>query len=226
MYKLLYVEDEPFLAKIVKDSLESRGYEITHVGDGGEVMKVFHECNPDLCVLDVMLPNIDGFELAHRIREVNEHIPILFLTAKDQSEDVITGFKQGGNDYVRKPFSMEELILRIENLLNLAGMKPVEESEEIPIRDYTFYPFKMQLHHDGEVIQLSNRETEIIKLLCGHMNKRIERTKILNVVWGNDSFFNSRNLDVYIKKVRDYFGRDDKIKILTLKGVGYHFLVE
>ena len=226
MYKLLYVEDEPFLAKIVKDSLESRGFDITHVADGAKVLDAFKEFQPDLCVLDVMLPNVDGFELSKLIREVDDHVPILFLTAKDQSEDVVTGFKQGGNDYVRKPFSMEELILRIENLLKLSGMKQEEDAEEFSIRDYKFYPYKMQLHLNGDVIQLSNRETEIIKLLCSHVNKRLERNTILNKVWGNDSFFNSRNLDVYIKKVRDHFSHDDKIKILTLKGVGYHFLVE
>jgi DNA-binding response OmpR family regulator len=226
MYKLLYVEDEPFLAKIVKDSLETRGYEIVHVADGAEVVKAFRDQSPDLCLLDVMLPNIDGFELAGKIRDINQDVPILFLTAKDQSDDVVTGFKQGGNDYVRKPFSMEELILRIENLLKLTNNKKSENVEELTIRRYKFFPFKMQLEYEGKVTNLSHRETEIIKLLCNHMNKRLERKEIMQAVWGNDSFFNSRNLDVYIKKIRDHFAADEKIKILTLKGVGYHFLVE
>lgn len=226
MNRLLYVEDEPFLAKIVKDSLESRGYEILHVSDGALVEEAFIDYKPDLCILDIMLPNIDGFDLAEKIRSLDKEVPIIFLTAKDQSNDVINGFNKGGNDYVRKPFSMEELILRVENLLKLTHNRNEDNAEMIQIRSYQFYPFKMQLKHDSSTIDLSHRETEIIKLLSQHINKRLERGKILMEVWGNDSFFNSRNLDVYIKKVRDHFAADDKVKILTLKGVGYHFLVE
>ena len=226
MNRLLYVEDEPYLAKIVKDSLESRGYEILHVGDGALVEEAYKEYKPDLCILDIMLPNVDGFELAERIRSHDVEVPIIFLTAKDQSDDVINGFNKGGNDYVRKPFSMEELILRVENLLKLTHNRNDDNAEMIQIRGYQFFPFKMQLKHNGETVDLSHRETEIIKLLSQHINKRLERSKILMDVWGNDSFFNSRNLDVYIKKVRDHFAADEKIKILTLKGVGYHFLVE
>ena len=225
MSRILYVEDEPFLAKIVKESLESRGFEILHISDGGRAMEAFQEQQPELCVLDIMLPEKDGYEIAAEIREIDHEVPIIFLTAKDQTHDVINGFNQGGNDYIKKPFSMEELILRIQNLLNLT-QKKVKEQKEIKRGSFVFQPLPMLLTYGDDQIHLSHRESEILKLLCEHQNQRLERKKILMKVWGDDSFFNSRNLDVYIRKLRKYFSPDDSVQIVTLKGVGYHFLVE
>lgn len=225
MSRILYVEDEPFLAKIVKESLESRGFEINHISDGGQAIKAFRDQHPDLCVLDIMLPVKDGYEIAAEIREIDDQVPIIFLTAKDQSHDVINGFNKGGNDYIKKPFSMEELILRIQNLLNLTQKKVIEQ-KEIKIGSFVFQPLPMLLTYGDDHIQLSHRECEILKLLCEYKNQRLERKKILMKVWGDDSFFNSRNLDVYIRKLRKYLSPDDKVQIVTLKGVGYHFLVE
>lgn len=225
--RILYVEDEPFLAKIVKESLESRGLDVVLVNDGDKAVETFHHINPDICVLDVMLPNRDGFSIGEEIRAHNPSVPIIFLTAKVQTEDLLRGFESGGNDYIRKPFSVEELIVRIQNLLNLVhtGKQERNAGEIVPIGMYQFYPQKLELHYQEEIRKLSHRETQILQLLTSNQNYAVKRTDILNEVWGDDSFFNSRNLDVYIKKLRDYLKKDDNVQIITLKGVGYHFVV-
>jgi two-component system response regulator VicR len=225
--KVLYVEDEPFLSKIVKESLESRGYEVCLVMDGAKVLPALKDFRPDLCVLDVMLPNVDGFSLGRVIKEMEPELPILYLTAKDQTADVLEGFAAGGNDYLRKPCSLEELVVRIQNLLMLANRKPLSKSpEEVSLGDYQFNRLKYELRYkDGSSRQLSHKEVELLKLFSQHINQKIERQLILDTVWGDDSFFNSRNLDVYITKLRRYFKKDPKIQIKTLRGVGYRFVV-
>ncbi|MDX2247197.1 MAG: response regulator transcription factor [Bacteroidia bacterium] len=225
--RILYVEDEPFLAKIVKESLESRGFEVMMVHDGAKVMQAFHQQAPDICVLDVMLPNVDGFELGKKIRAENASIPIIFLTAKVQTEDLLSGFSSGGNDYIRKPFSVEELIVRINNLLKLtkAGKSQGNEQETILLGEYRFFPRKYELHHGKDIRKLSHREAQLLQILADHRNYSVKRTDMLNQVWGDDSFFNSRNLDVYIARLRDYLKADETVQIITLKGVGYHFRV-
>lgn len=226
--KVLYVEDEPFLGKIVKESLESREFDVEMVADGAKVMDAYEAFQPDICVLDVMLPNRDGFSLGQEIREKNPRIPIIYLTAKTQTQDLLKGFDAGGNDYVKKPFSMEELIVRIENLLSLTdGYLPDSpELNELQFGSFTFHPLRYELHQGGEIKKLSHREAQLLTILLQHKNQAIDRRKILKEVWGDDSFFNSRNLDVYITKLRDYLKEDEKVKIITLKGIGYHFLVE
>lgn len=227
--KILYVEDEVFLAKIVKEGLESRGYEVRLVTEGGSVPKAFAEWQPDICVFDVMLPQKDGFELAELIRQNDQETPILFVTAKNETEDVVRGFKVGGNDYIRKPFSLEELVVRLENLLQLTRQSPARQMQKelIQLGDFTFSPTKLELAHPEQgATQLSYREVQILNLLCAHTNKVLERKELLLEVWGDDSFFNSRNLDVYIRKLRSYLAKDDRVNILTLKGVGYRFSVE
>ncbi|MCB9082242.1 MAG: response regulator transcription factor [Lewinellaceae bacterium] len=226
--KILYVEDEVFLGKIVKESLESRDFQVTMVSDGNEVMQAFESFSPDLVVLDVMLPNRDGYELGTLIREKNTQIPILFLTAKTQTEDLLRGFQAGGNDYIRKPFSMEELIVRIHNLLKLtqegnSSPSIPGEADKIPIGQYTFFPVKYELRRQEHVRKLSHREAELLKILAQHHNQTLERKVILQQLWGDDSFFNSRNLDVYITRLRDYLRDDPAVQIITLKGVGYQF---
>ena len=223
--KILYVEDELFLGKIVRESLESRGFEVIMEGDGAKVTELFRKTKPDICVLDVMLPNKDGFTIADEIRELDEDVPIIFLTAKTQTEDVVKGFSLGGNDYVRKPFSMEELIVRIQNLLR---NKP-EESQKInggiaTLGKYSFQVNRQVLSIGKEEKKLSFRESELLKLLYENKEKIIDRKDILNLLWGNDSFFNSRNLDVYITKLRSYLKEDPALEIITIKGVGYRFV--
>lgn len=226
MTKILYVEDEPFLGKIVKESLESRNYQVKMVADGAQVLAVYEEWQPDICVLDVMLPNKDGFTLGKEISALNEGMPIIFLTAKNQTNDLLEGFKSGGNDYIKKPFSMEELIVRIQNLLSLSAHNASQINlDEIIIGNYIFYPLKYQLVQNQHIQKLSHREAELLKIFTNNQNKAVSRKEILLKIWGDDSYFNSRNLDVYIKKLRNYLKRDTAIKIVTLKGVGYHFTV-
>jgi two-component system, OmpR family, response regulator VicR len=228
--RVLYVEDEPFLGKIVKESLESRGFLLHWVQDGAAVMDAFLDCQPNICILDVMLPNRDGFSIGKEIRKHSPELPIIFLSAKDQTEDVLHGFSSGGNDYLRKPFSQEELIVRIHNLVSLTqGKSEDKDSPADPavhlLGKYSFYPEKQSLiDPNHQVRQLSYRESRLLSLLCAKPNAVIQRKDILIELWGNDSFFNSRNLDVYIAKMRDYFKADSGIQILTLKGVGYRFV--
>jgi DNA-binding response OmpR family regulator len=226
--KILYVEDESFLGKIVKESLESRGYVVSMEEDGGKAVALYHSCKPDICILDVMLPNKDGFQIAEEIRAVDEKIPILFLTAKSQTEDLVKGFKIGGNDYIRKPFSMEELIVRLENILNYTG-KSINSSDNkdiIHIGNYNFHLPRQLLSGKDDEYKLSFREAELLKVLYQNKDKIIDRREILNLLWGNDNFFNSRNLDVYITKLRGYLKADPSVEILTIKGIGYRFLID
>ncbi|PZR20983.1 MAG: DNA-binding response regulator [Citrobacter freundii] len=223
--KVFYVEDELFLGKIVKESLESRGFEVIMESDGGKATAAFQKSNADICVLDVMLPNKDGFTIADEIRDINEDIPIIFLTAKTQTEDVVKGFALGGNDYIRKPFSMEELIVRIQNALRNKNAAPEKiTGDQITIGKYSFHLNRQLLQIGGEEKKLSYREAELLKLLYQNRDKIIDRRDILNLLWGNDSFFNSRNLDVYITKLRGYLKDDPALEILTIKGIGYRFV--
>ncbi len=223
--KILYVEDELFLGKIVKETLEGRGFEVSMETDGDKVVPLFQEVEPDICVLDIMLPNKNGFDIAEDIRKLNDDVPIIFLTAKTETEDVVKGFKLGGNDYIRKPFSMEELIVRIENLLRVKKENALAVSgDAINLGGYTFHLNKQVLSFKEEEKKLSYRESELLKYLFANRNSVIDRKDLLNHIWGNDSFFNSRNLDVYITKLRSYLKEDTAIEILTIKGVGYRFV--
>jgi DNA-binding response OmpR family regulator len=225
--KILYVEDELFLGKIVKESLESRQFDVTMESDGVNVLSVFKTLNPDVCVLDVMLPNKDGFTIAGEIREINATVPIIFLTAKTQTDDLVKGFSIGGNDYIRKPFSMEELIVRIENALRFKeqGARTGNGKDTLQIGKYNFYVSRQLLSGFNDERKLSFRESELLKLLYENREKIIDRKDILNLLWGNDSFFNSRNLDVYITKLRSYLKEDDLLEIITIKGIGYRCVI-
>lgn len=224
--KIFYVEDELFLGKIVKESLESRGFEVIMESDGARATAVFKNAKPHVCVLDIMLPNKDGFSIADEIRELDEEVPIIFLTAKTQTEDVVKGFTLGGNDYIRKPFSMEELIVRIQSVLK----HKTEASQKITgdavtMGKYNFQVNRQVLSNGKEDRKLSYRENELLKLLYENRDRIIDRRDILNLLWGNDSFFNSRNLDVYITKLRSYLKEDPSLEIITIKGIGYRFIV-
>jgi DNA-binding response OmpR family regulator len=225
MAKILYAEDETFLGKIVKESLESRGYTVFMETDGARVINLFKKVNPDICVLDIMLPNKDGFEIAEEIRHFDNDIPLIFLTAKTQTEDVVKGFKLGGNDYIRKPFSMEELIVRIQHALK---QKPTDENstqgDAWLLGRFQFFVNRQSLMDGSEERKLSFREAELLKYLFINRNKVVDRKEILNLLWGNDSFFNSRNLDVYMAKLRGYLKEDPSLEIITVKGVGYRFV--
>ncbi len=228
--KILYVEDELYLGKIVKESLESRDFEVKMLSNGFNILPVVKDFQPHICVLDVMLPKKDGFTIGQEIREQRPELPIIFLTAKNQLQDIVKGFNSGGNDYIKKPFSMEELIVRIHNILNLSNQhtkkRKSASDSSVAIGGYTFYPNKFELHFNGEIKKLSNRETQLLSVFATHQNQAIDRKDILMKVWGDDSIFNSRNMDVYIKKLRAFLEQDKNLKIVTLKGFGYHFVVE
>jgi DNA-binding response OmpR family regulator len=221
--RVLYVEDEVFLAKIVSETLQGRGYEVVLENDGANALSQFLATKPDVCILDIMLPHKDGFIIADEIREKDSTVPIIFLSAKSQTSDVINGFKMGGNDYIRKPFSIEELIIRIENVVK-QKTQAAEEQDEVTLGQYLFNSKRQTLNHPKENRKISYRESELLKLLYENRDSIVERTEILNLLWGSDSFFNSRNLDVYITKLRSYLKLDPAIEIITIKGVGYRFV--
>jgi DNA-binding response OmpR family regulator len=223
--KVLYIEDEPFLGRIVKESLESRDFDVTMLTDGKQTTSIIEKVKPDICVLDIMLPVKDGYSIAKEIRYLNPIIPIIFVTAKIQTEDLLKGFEAGGNDYIRKPFSMEELIVRINNLLQLHKQKSSPMQECMDIGKFKFNPLRYELKIATSVRKLSHREANLLMILAENRNGTTNRKDILMRLWGDDSFFNSRNLDVYITKLRDYLKEDPTLEIITIKGIGYHFAV-
>jgi len=229
--KILYVEDEPFLAQIVQESLESRNFRVMLVRNGADAVEAFKSFLPDICVLDVMLPHKDGFTISKEIKALKSDMPVIFLTAKTQTEDLLQGFGSGGNDYLRKPFSMEELIARIHNLLRMAqnnhqSMQPHGDSEKISIGSFSFFPSLCELHGAGVVKKISHREARLLQLLINNPGKPVLRKNILLDLWGDDSFYNSRSLDVYVSRMREYFSADPTVEIVTIKGVGYHFSIK
>jgi len=226
--KILYIEDEPYLGKIVKETLQKEDFIVEWRTDGATVLGAFATFSPDICVLDIMLPNVDGYTLCEQIRKHHPSLPIIFLTAKTETADLVNGFEAGGTDYIRKPFSMEELIVRIHNQLKLVeGVKSdlASQPEEIILGKYRLYPRRYELCAPSKTIKLSQRDMEVLSLLVAHRNQNFDRKHLLMNVWGDDSFFNSRTLDVYIRKLRNYFAEDPSIEIVTLKGKGYLFLV-
>lgn len=224
--KILYVEDELSLGKIVKESLQRRGFDVILESDGAKALALFKQTNPAVCVLDIMLPNKDGFEIAEEIRALDPQVPILFLTAKTQTADLVKGFTLGGNDYIRKPFSLEELIVRIDNVLRKTGKPLAAPVDHVKIGKFRFYTNRQVLTNGREEKKLSYRESELLKLLYENRDGIIDRKSILNLLWGNDSFFNSRNLDVYITRLRMCLKEDENLEILTIKGVGYRFVLD
>lgn len=225
--KILYIEDELFLGKIVKETLESQSFEVSWETDGARVMNRFNSFIPDICVVDIMLPNIDGYSLCRQIRGLYPTLPIIFLTAKSETADLVKGFEAGGTDYIRKPFSMEELIVRIKNQLNLKntnGNQAVTRDQEIKLGTYTFSPGRYELRAPSGMVKLSQRDMQVLSMLCANINRVTDRRELLLSVWGDDSFFNSRNLDVYIRKLRTLLSEDPTIEIQTIKGKGYLFI--
>lgn len=222
---ILYVEDELNLGTIVSETLEQKGFAVTLVKDGAQVLPAIAKQVPELIVLDVMLPNVDGFTIGKKIKELYPQLPIIFLTAKTQTKDVVEGFQSGGTDYMRKPFSVEELIARIHNQLALQAL-PVSSEGVIKMGSFNYYPKKLLLQQGEQQWQLSSREAEILNVFSRYINTTIDRKQLLLEVWGDDSFFHSRNLDVYIRKLREYFQADAHIHIITLKGKGYQFVID
>lgn len=219
--KILYIEDEEVLAMLVRDHLAKHDYDVHWSGHGGEAYDMFEKVKPDLCILDIMLPGVNGYDIGKLIRKADHEVPIIYLTAKSESRDVVEGFRSGGNDYLRKPFSLEELMVRVHNLLAMSGRK---SPGQYRIGDINFDPVRMTIGRGVDVVTLSHRENELLKMFIHEIGLPVERRKILLQVWGDDHFFNSRNLDVYVTKLRKYLKMDPGVQLLTLKGVGYQLV--
>lgn len=220
---ILLAEDEPALGQIIKESLETRDFDVLLCTNGEEALKTYNLEQPKLLVLDVMMPKKDGFTLAKDIRSIDNDIPIIFLTAKSQTQDVIEGFTIGGNDYLKKPFSMEELIIRIHNLLNRSALE--KEKESYTIGDFIFdFPKQTLTYNIDEPIQLTHREADLLFHLIKNKNQVLDRSVILNKLWGNDDFFNGRSMDVFITKLRKKLKKDQSIQILNVRGFGYKLI--
>lgn len=225
--KILLVEDDNNLGNILSEYLELKGYGITLCTDGESGYEQFRNQQYDLCVLDVMMPRRDGFSLARAIRKENETIPIIFLTAKSMKEDKIEGFSIGGDDYITKPFSIEELLLRIQAVLKRCrSQQPAETSNTVfTIGRYVFDYRNQLLVLDDHERRLTSREAELLKLLSEHRNTVLRRETALIHVWGDDNYFNGRSMDVYITKLRKYLRDDPKVEIVTVHGTGFKMLV-
>lgn len=227
--KILLVEDDEALSFIVKDNLEQHNYHVDVAEDGELALELFNNANFDLILLDVMLPKKDGFQVAESIRKSNEQIPIIFLTARSMTEDRIIGLTLGGDDYIPKPFSMEELLLKIKIFLKRSASQPVANntnSKSISIGDFEFYPDDLTLSIDGNSRTLTLKESELIKYFAVNTNKVLSRKEILQNIWGSDDYFLGRSLDVFISRLRKYFKDDPNIKITNLHGIGFRFSVK
>ena len=222
---ILYVEDDESLSFVTRDNLELQGYRITYCEDGRKAREVIHREEFDLCILDVMLPEVDGFTLAREIRKFNPHVPILFLTAKSLKEDRIHGLKIGADDYITKPFSIEELILKIEVFLRRSRViQPT--SNRIRIGRFELdYP-NLTLYYRDQEKRLTQKEADLLKLLADNRNEIIKRSTILEKLWGQDDYFLGRSLDVFISRLRKYLRSDEKLKIENIHGVGFRLLAE
>ena len=221
--KILYVEDDPNLAFATKDNLEAYDYEVVHAEDGAEALDVINKEHFDICVLDVMLPKMDGFTLAENIRKSDKQVPILFLTARSLQEDKIKGLELGAEDYVTKPFSIQELMLRIGVILrrNNSG-KPVSAQSKInTIGNYSFDFQKLTLSINGSLQTLTFREAEVLKYLSERPDQVIRRDELLKAIWGDDDYFMGRSLDVFISRLRKYLSSDPVIRIDNVHGVGF-----
>ena len=224
---ILLVEDESTLAMIIKDTLEGQGFHIRLAKDGEEGLQSFFREKPDVLVADVMMPRMDGFEMVRRLRKTDKRTPVLFLTARSAINDVVEGFELGANDYLKKPFGMQELIVRIKALLGRAIR--TEDSPARPevheIGAYVFTPRTQRLLHNGTETELSHRESEILRRLCEQQDQVVDMRAVLLDLWGDDTFFNQRSLHVFITKLRHKLAKDGRIRIVNVRGIGYKLIV-
>ncbi|WP_291778836.1 response regulator transcription factor [Cecembia sp.] len=224
--KLLVVEDDPNLGDILQEYLSMKGYDTTLCRDGEEGWSKFKKDKYDLAILDIMMPKKDGFTLGKEIKKVQEDLPIIYLTAKNLKDDIIEGLKIGADDYITKPFSMEELLLRIAAILR----RTQKSSETQVLKIYNFGDF--ELHYDEQYIKspsgvhkLTSKENELLRLLASEMNKLVNRSHALKHIWGDDSYFNARSMDVYLSKIRKILREDPKVQIITIHGEGFKMIV-
>ena len=226
-YKILLTEDDQNFGDVLKSYLEMHDYEVDLAIDGEEGLKIFHKNTYDLCILDVMMPKMDGFTLAGKIREKNHEVPIVFLTAKTLKSDVIEGFKIGADDYITKPFNSEELLYRVQAVLKRSqkAPDPRENIKEFDIGSYHFnYPLRILTHSEGARHKLSPKEAELLKLFCLHKNEVLIRSDALKKIWGEDNYFTARSMDVFITKLRKYLSEDEHLEIVNIHGNGFRLL--
>ena len=225
--KILLAEDDQNLGSILKDFLKIKNYDVVHAFDGKEAFDLFLTSDFNICVFDIMMPKLDGFNLAKQIRESGSKIPVIFLTAKSLSEDKIEGFKIGADDYITKPFNTEELLLRIEAIMRRVNSDSgkADFSDKFMIGKYKFDYNKRMLEINETKLKLTSKENELLKLLCLKKNEILERSAALKTIWKEDNYFTSRSMDVYITKLRNYLKEDNSIEIINIHGSGFKLLV-
>lgn len=219
--KILLCEDDENLGMLLREYLQAKNYDVDLMPDGEEGLKAFQENRYDLCILDVMMPKKDGFALAQEIRRINGRVPVIFLTAKTLKEDVLAGFRIGADDYMTKPFSMEELLFRIEAILRRMNNHKNKVGQNYAIGRFVFDTQKQRLVIDGKIIRLTTKESELLSLLAECMNNVLERNFALKTIWIEDNYFNARSMDVYITKLRKKLSDDPDVQILNVHGRGY-----
>ncbi len=227
--KILIVEDDPYLGMIMQECFEARDFNTHLYASGRDGLNAYLELKPDICILDVMLPMMDGFTIAKKIREKDSKTPIIFLTARSLKEDVTEGFSIGADDYVKKPFSIEELIMRVHAILkrtsNQADANKVKENKPIKIGQFIFDFGKQTLVSASKNQKLTALEADLLKMLCDKMNTTLDRNEALKKLWGDDNFFNARSMDVYITKLRKHLKSDPSLEIINIRGKGYKLLL-
>ena len=221
--KILLAEDDENLGSLLKDYLQVKNYDVDWAVDGEQAFRLFGRNRYDLCILDIMMPVKDGFTLATEIKSINAEIPIIFLSAKSMKEDVLEGFSKGADDYITKPFNMEELIFRIEAILRRVK-SPLDPDATFKIGKYEFNPQKQTLVFHNNTQNLTTKETELLKLLCQNANKVLDRNYALKAIWFDDNYFNARSMDVYITKLRKYLKEDSSVQIINVHGKGFKLI--
>ena len=225
--RILLVEDDPSLGTLLEEYLNAKGFETKLADDGNKGYDVFCKNTFDLLLLDVMMPHKDGITLAKEIRQTDKNTPIIFLTAKSMKEDTIEGFNAGGDDYITKPFSMEELLVRINAVLRRSNKQRSQDTDEaaFSIGKYTFNSEKQMLQVNGAEQKLTTKESQLLRLLCVHKNDVLDRNFALKTIWHDDNYFNGRSMDVYIAKLRKYLKDDNKVEIINIHGKGFKLLI-
>ncbi|MEJ6796345.1 MAG: response regulator transcription factor [Flavobacteriales bacterium] len=219
--RILLVEDDENLGYVIQDLLSMNGYKVHLARDGKEGLLFFNKSKYDLCLIDVMMPKKDGFELAEDIQKVNNSVPLVFLTARNQKEDKIKGLKLGADDYITKPFDSDEFLLRVKAILRRSSTKKNNSDKEYKIGEYTFTPSTLILSKNTNNRRLTKKESALLKLLCEHKGKILEREVVSNLIWGDDSYFVGRSMDVFITRLRKYLKDDSAISITNIHGVGF-----
>lgn len=227
--KILLVEDDPNFGTVLKDYLTMNGYNVTHAKNGMEGFEKFKKYDFDLCILDVMMPYKDGFTLAKEIREKNEDVPIIFLTAKAMKEDVLKGYKVGADDYLNKPFDSEVLLMKIKAIIQRKATDSIADSKQFDFQIGNFHlnsKLRFLSYKEGKPDKLSPKENELLRLLALHKNDLMPRELALTKIWRDDNYFTSRSMDVYIAKLRKYLSKDDDVEILNIHGEGFRLVVK